>query len=405
MVSIISYETTHSIFLDGGEVEDAGSTCIEVGNEGVTITRGSCGRLGALVMKNTVLFPGMCNMHTHIMDAFMPEKLEDLSLRELVSHPSGAKFRELERVDERHLIGPVMEFIGASLERGVRGIVTYVELASSGWKSVLDRLGREHHMVPKVVPRVQAERKDVEDYRRLLAQGLGVGLDTPFDFPAEELRKLVSEAISKGVGAQVHVSEDPDMHRLRDYEIIRGLRGLEAVHLTHADRESILDLAESGVVPVFCPRSNILLVGRVPPLEVVEELYDRKLAFGWGTDNAAWVPPDIAGEALTAYLVAKGRASSLGKLSRGILWGMLAPCAGFAPSIHVIAHVPLLDNSTDVPRTLVKRLASSTLAALIHGGGALVHNPLIFNAHYNHLAHEGVSFKDFYKLLEVLSAG
>lgn len=123
--------------------------------------------------------------------------------------------------------------------------------------------------------------------------------------------------------------------------------GAALVHLADARPEELDGLAESGAVVVLCPRSNLMIETRLPPLLALRQ---RGVPFALGTDSLASSPsldplgearalldrnPDVPASALLAAATSGGAraisVSSIGRIATGMQPGVLH-IAGTLPS-------------------------------------------------------------------------
>lgn len=137
---------------------------------------------------------------------------------------------------------------------------------------------------------------------------------------------------------------------------------MAVVHLSDARPEELDGLAESGVTAILCPRSNLMIETRLPPLLA---LRSRGVPIALGTDSLASAPsldplaearalldrtPEVPASVLVAAATSGG--------ARAIGWPSLGRIAkGTSPGILHIAHPdgalpPELDPSAWVLRSL-----------------------------------------------------
>ncbi len=337
-------------FVAGGLV--VRRACVEVDESGRVASVGTVCPAGAVGFgDSTVLMPGLCNAHVHLLDYVAPECGEGLGLEELVSQPHGLKYRLLR---ERLSLFPSV----ASMTRLDAALAaTYAEL------SRVDLLGGGLGACRLLVYPQPASKVEVEVLRVLRRYGR-VGLDTVFDV-AGFLDVFAAEAGRLGASVQVHVSETSRLYGMRDYEYAAEIPGVIMVHCTYMPGEAVAEAAEEAGV-VLCPSSNAMLVGRLPDVDELLRAWRRgeALRVGIGTDNAAWNEPSVALELHTAYLLLDG-------WRRRGLSGLLLYAAtigghrvlGEAEAELVAATHPAYMHTCDIVSSLVKRLASSRVAS------------------------------------------
>lgn len=324
---------------------------------------------GAPRLEGTVLMPALCNAHIHVLDAAIAEAGEELGLHELVAQPHGLKYRLLSSTPGEALRGAASTVFREMRRVGVGYAAAYAEMGRAGAAAV-EAAAREAGV--RVLILAQPWEKRLPEALLLADEWRGVGLDTPLDLETWELRILTEVAT-----VHAHVSEDPSLARILDLEaaLEAGVHGL--VHLTHTPPGLVVEAAREGRGVVFCPRSNLYHEAARPPLEVLPILYSEGLAAGLGTDNAAWLPFDPLGEALEAYLWARGRLEGWGRLLLGeaSLYAVTLGCQrivalGQTESLYIVKRAPLVTYSSHPPLAVIKRGQGTDATLLLAGHNA-----------------------------------
>ncbi|WP_083494394.1 amidohydrolase family protein [Pyrodictium occultum] len=365
--------------LAGGELEPVSRPCIDLDDEGVVRGLGKGCSPSRRLLPGVVVLPALCNAHLHILDASIAEAGETLPLNELVELPTGLKYRLLSSLGDEEIAERASTVAARAASEGALYAGVYAELGARGVELV-----RKIMSAPGSSARIlaQPESKSLEAYSRLLREVGGVGLDTALDLAPWELKQLAGEARRIGGHVHVHVSETPELYRSRDYELVLETRPSAAIHLTYLSPEELTELARAGIGLVFCPRSNMYHLGRLPALSLIPALA-RETMVALGTDNAAWVPPRVAEEMAFAYIAAHspGR-SSAEALAETLLRAATLDCARLlgleaaaveegAPADRLLAAaLPEAQWSGSLRVTLVKRLSGapvSILQALLAG--------------------------------------
>ncbi len=344
------------------------SPCIEIDENNVLVGIGKGCKPGVEKIGNSILMPALCNAHVHLLDATLIELGEDRNLEELVSLPSGLKYRYLESIDLKIATSIVRDYLRKIYQKGVTYLASYFE----GGRSTVNILENIVKTSPEIDMRslLQPLTKNPESYTHALLHSFsdGIGMDTILDLEANELKKLVELAHALGKQVHVHLSETIQLLRRSDYEIALEVKPTVAVHLTWLPREKILELGKENIGVVFCPRSNIYHLSKIPELSVLIELYNEDLKYGLGTDNVAWIPPWIDEEAQFAYVIYREKLE--GRLrehyAKSILSGISYSCIDIITErlrkSRLVLHLRRLhgiEYTNNVYITLVKRLSES----------------------------------------------
>jgi len=301
--------------------------------------------------RHTVIMPGLCNAHSHLLDMVLPECGEGLALEELVAHPHGLKYRlMLERM------GHIADAVKALRLDSVLA-ATYAEY------QLVEPL-RGLHGGTRILVYPQPRTKEREEIISVLEEYRAVGLDTVFDVTGflEEFSRRVTSLRAR---VQVHVSETPDLYHARDYEYAYEIPGAVLIHCTLLDAETLAETAMQKPV-VICPTSNATLTGRLPDLSRLLQAWrsGEKPLLGIGTDNAAWNEPLVSLELRSSYLLLRGVGRDVAGLLlyAATIGGHLALGEKYVEA--VAASHPAYPHSCNIVSSLVKRLASSTLRSL-----------------------------------------
>jgi cytosine/adenosine deaminase-related metal-dependent hydrolase len=266
--------------------------------------------LGATVMHDGVLMPGLVNAHAH------------LELSHLRGHvPGGGGLvqwisallaaRPHADADEARLAAQA-----AAQTMIARGTVAVADVTNDGMTArLLAEAGLEALVLhERIAPRGEPAAARIP--------GTVPTAHATYSCSAEALRRLARD--NGGQLASIHVEEDPAealwlldesgpfaeflasrdalptgaRPRLRPVEWLDSLgvigRGTLLVHMTVADTTALEIAAERGAIAVLCPRSNLHIGGRLPPVEGVRAV---GLRAALGTDSLASSPSlDVLGE-------------------------------------------------------------------------------------------------------------
>ncbi|WP_253823071.1 amidohydrolase family protein [Acidianus sp. RZ1] len=88
-----------------------------------------------------------------------------------------------------------------------------------------------------------------------------------------------------------------------DFEyIIKHIKPDIIIHGTHLTEDEIMIVKEKGISIVTCPRSNMWFSTGIPRLNLMLRHHVNLLL---GTDNGAWIHPDLWREMETALLISR----------------------------------------------------------------------------------------------------
>jgi len=242
-------------------------------------------------LRNFVALPPLVNPHTHPMDRAWAGYGLGLPIEKLVSPQGGLKYRLLSEDIESggtRIARALEEFSRECIVSGVVLIGAVVEMGFRGVEVVKKHLRVPYIALPQPPPE---DVGDPSSYEAILRRFRALAMNTILDLEPRDVEELGRVAEEVRGYVQVHVSETEKLYRARDYE--RVPRSFVAVHCTHLSREEFEKLYARCRSVVACPRSNALLVNKVP--QYLSAMW--KNALGLGTDNASWLDPDVLQEA------------------------------------------------------------------------------------------------------------
>jgi cytosine/adenosine deaminase-related metal-dependent hydrolase len=302
--------------LDGAIVVDEGGEIVEVGAAAAVLPRHS----GAPVDRvHGVVFPGLVNAHTHV---------ELSAYRGRVT--GGRGFVDwVDRFVALRAETPAEE----ETEGITRGVAELESACTAAVGDVTNALGAVHPLAragvggsvfhevfginrAQVMARVEGLKREIEER---VGQWPTSDLSyapaphTLYTTHAEAVRALLESARHHGERTSVHLAEHPAERRAIElgdgpsvawllararggldwpltplFDYARALGALAPhvllVHLTDARESELRAVAASGAYAVFCPRSNLYIEGRLPPLLAARE---AGLAPALGTDSLA----------------------------------------------------------------------------------------------------------------------
>ncbi|MFB6109912.1 MAG: amidohydrolase family protein [Halodesulfurarchaeum sp.] len=224
------------------------------------------------VESEDIILPAFVNAHTHVGDSIAKEAGRGLSLEELVAPPDGLKHQLL------------AESSSAAQIEAMRRSLAFMQQSGTG--SFLDF--REQGIEGVAALRRAAEGLDIEALAfgrgdpDVLSVADGYGASSTNDGDYAAAREAARDA---GKPFAIHAGE-------RDTSDIGDALALEPdhlVHMVHAEREHLEQVADQGVPIVVSPRSNLVTGVGLPPVSTFRE-YTR---VALGTDNVMLNGPSM----------------------------------------------------------------------------------------------------------------
>ena len=230
--------------------------------------------------------PTFFNAHTHLGDTVAMDAPAHGEIASLVAPPDGLKHRLLRAASDGDCVAGMHESVLRMIRGGTAGFADFREGGGRGVRLLRDAVaGLSCRAV--ILGRDGGEQ---------VADGAGIAsVRDVADFEA-----VAGRARESGGFVAFHAGErDED-----DVDAALDCRPDLVVQMTHATDAQLRRCADEGIPIAVCPRSNWRLgvaTDRAhPPIARMLELGCRVLL---GTDNAMFVPPDIAGELAFASIV------------------------------------------------------------------------------------------------------
>lgn len=301
---------------DAAVVVDAAGVVRDVGRAEDVLPR----HAGATISRvRGVMFPGLVNAHTHIelsvlrgrvpgghgfvswVDALLGARSETMAEEEAEALDAAA--RSLARA-ATVAVGDVTNTLGAVAALAREGI---------GGAVFHEVFGQERDAVMRRVQGLRAELEEKHAAWPTPDLSYAPAPHTLYTTHPEAVRALIDAAMKNDVRSSLHLAEHPGERRaiengdgpvvtwfeartkqtaewpkkpLFDHASdVTALReGMLLVHLTEARRDELERVAESGAAVVLCPRSNLFIEAKLPPLLAVRE---AGIAAALGTDSLA----------------------------------------------------------------------------------------------------------------------
>jgi len=355
------------LILSGESLELIKDACIWI-KDGVieTITSSASCPTRHIGTSSILVTPQPALAHVHSMDHAFPEYGINKDISELVAYPSGEKHARLNALTRDKMIAYTAEYYRYAWRLGVGLVVDFRELGGLGCTTAKEA----HQVIPEGLSLLVLGRPGPE-----WPKGCdGLGISSPLDYPRDELRKLVTSVPI----AATHIAETRETREQGDLEIALDTGFQVLIHGTYLDGDDIATISSEKRSLVMCTRSNMWHSLQVPPVDVIVKL---GIDFGLGTDNAAWLPPDPWGEAMTLLLAGRLRGYKEALLAKRVLEGLFIhgyTMYGLEPRLieegvkasFLIWNVEDtgLYRAEDVYVGMVKRLMSARLLARIDEG-------------------------------------
>ncbi|MGI0067709.1 MAG: amidohydrolase family protein [Thermoplasmata archaeon] len=263
---------------------------VETGAIGTDSTRGKERKIRGIVT------PSPVNGHTHLGDAISTREPPNVSFSELVSPPSGYKFRLLSESKP----GAKRRAMRAALDRmrheGIAGTIDFREEGEPGVRE-LRRAAEGAGVRVVILGRPVGQPRESAEIERILEVADGIGISSAREESAEVRHEAAAVCRTKRKFYALHASEE-----IREPpEVYLDPRPDLIVHLTRAEPSDLEQVRDAGTSIAVCPRSNALF-GRRPLLGAMEKVGNRVLV---GTDNAMLQSPSIWRELEFAYITSR----------------------------------------------------------------------------------------------------
>ncbi|MEN6342560.1 MAG: amidohydrolase family protein [Methanospirillum sp.] len=292
--------------------------------------------------------PSFFNAHTHLGDTIAMDAPARGDLASLVAPPDGLKHRLLGAASGADCVAGMRESIGRMVRGGTGGFADFREGGVRG-------VGLLREAVAGSTCRAVVLGRDG-------GEGVadGVGIASARDVP--QYRDMVGRVRRTGGLVAFHAGE----RDAGDVDDALDCGPDLVVHMTHATDAQLRRCADEAIPIAVCPRSNwrlgVAADSAHPPIARMIEFGCRVL---FGTDNAMFVPPDMASELAFASVVYGIEPASL--LRAGIDGAAVTGCPtwlepGAVASFFVVDPSRAgLSFSRDPVASLVRRLETGAI--------------------------------------------
>ena len=230
--------------------------------------------------------PSFFNAHTHLGDTIAMDAPAGGDLASLVAPPDGLKHRLLGATKDADCVAGMHESVCRMVRGGTGGFADFREGGARGVGLLRDAVTG----IPcRAVVLGRDGGEEISD---------GAGIASTRDVP--QYRDVAERVRRTGGLVAIHAGErDAD-----DVDDALDCQPDLLVHMTHATDAQLRRCADEAIPIAICPRSNWRLGVAAdsvhPPIARMLEIECRVLL---GTDNAMFVPPDMAGELAFASVV------------------------------------------------------------------------------------------------------
>ncbi len=248
-----------------------------------------------------VALPTFENSHIHVLDSWLSDFFNRMYIDDVVGAPYGIKYFYLQIAadgilrESAHYAAAQLRRTGTTrakivVEYGIRNARIVEEATeSSGIIAELFLEPSEFH----VLPEESSSERILKELENIARAGKNIELISPLNYTREEL-ELARELKRKyNVKIMTHVSETEDTYQDGDLKLAVDVLDADIlVHCVHV-RDEDVELLRGRTI-VVTPRSNIRLVGKLPPLEKFLKYDDIEVKVG--TDNVGLCDPNMWSE-------------------------------------------------------------------------------------------------------------
>jgi cytosine/adenosine deaminase-related metal-dependent hydrolase len=236
-----------------------------------------------------IIAPCFVNAHTHLGDSVCKDpplgKASGFRIQRdldsLVKPPAGLKHRILRETSYKTLIESIRKSLLDMIETGTCAFADFREGGVVGVAALNKALeGLELHSL--IFGRPTEPQLPLEvvlaEVRRVLLHSDGLGISGANDLDMELLQEIVACTRDRKKLFAIHAGE-------KDRSDIEKALSLEPdllIHLTHATKKDLDEVAQAKIPVVVCPRSNLVTGAGMTP---IAEMLEAGIRVAAGTDN------------------------------------------------------------------------------------------------------------------------
>ena len=253
--------------------------------------------------RSGIVMPPLINSHTHTGDIGFQEVGYDLDIDSLVGEPYGLKYIYLERYG-LEISDYIEYFLELSLESGVGAVADFREGGLEGFRAGFEASKRVYGItyIPMYMPKplrgpsqsyysIDHISRDLLEIKNLYSVNRWIAISSPHYYTLEDLKAIDKIASRENFHIASHIAETRDTRSESDFEKIKDLENIRlAVHGYWLNVDELEYLRERNIYLAICPRSSMWFEGTIPDLKAIKE---SEIQFTVGTDNGAWVKPDL----------------------------------------------------------------------------------------------------------------
>jgi len=246
-----------------------------------------------------IIIPAFVNAHTHIGDSILKDP-EITDIASLVRPPDGLKHRVLRETSTHDIVHDMQASICDMVATGTCSFADFREGGLFGVLALIraiDAASESGCAVDAVIlGRPGGSKSDggddvggVDEIDSILELAGGIGISSTNDYEEGVAAAIVERTRRQEGVFAIHAGE-------LDSTDIKGALALDPdllIHLTHASRDDLREVAEEHVPVVVCVRSNLMTRVGIPP---VKEMLAAGLLVAAGTDNVMFNSVDIFSE-------------------------------------------------------------------------------------------------------------
>lgn len=243
-----------------------------------------------------LLMPSLVNFHVHSGDYMVMEEGYNLTIKEAVGDPFSFKYKAFSR-EGYDVSASIASFLRESLRFGVKTVVDFREQGIRGSKIAKALKGGPLNYF--VLGRLEEEEFSKESLRELLKYADGYGLPSPsvkYDF------KVIKDLVKLRAS---HFAET--LSQWLKYDLESFMADFSPSFLVHGvwlSEDEMRTLAENNVPLVMCPRSNMWFSVGIPKVDLA---IDSQVKVFFGTDNGAWMSPNLWKDMELALVISRTR--------------------------------------------------------------------------------------------------